>query len=136
MSRTVCKNRSLMTTGSGVISATLMLPESHLQTIGLSLLIRRRRWVTAAVFYSISNTQQGLQGVSFGNFLIKRVVQLLRRDLPGLKTFVTLSPVPGLRRYLENLPLATRNELIGESDASRISQAGNGNDLLTILAAS
>ena len=90
---------------------------------------------TTAVFYSISNTQKGLQGVSFGDFLIKRVVQLLRRDLPGLKTFVTLSPVPGLRRYLESLPAATRDELIGESDLSRISKAGNGDDLPAILAA-
>ncbi|XDZ65814.1 malonyl-CoA decarboxylase family protein [Alphaproteobacteria bacterium LSUCC0684] len=54
-----------------------------------------------AVFYSISNCQQGLEGISFGNFLIKRVAQELKRDLPGLKTFVTLSPVPGFRSWLE-----------------------------------
>jgi malonyl-CoA decarboxylase len=47
---------------------------------------------TTAVFYSISNCQKGLAGISFGNFLIKQVVEELRRDLPGLKTFVTLSP--------------------------------------------
>jgi malonyl-CoA decarboxylase len=56
---------------------------------------------TTAVFYSISNCQKGLQGISFGNFLIKQVVEELRRDLPHLKTFVTLSPVPGLRAYVE-----------------------------------
>jgi len=55
---------------------------------------------TAAVFYSISNCQPGLKGVSFGNFLIKQVVEELRRDLPNLKTFVTLSPVPGLAGWL------------------------------------
>jgi len=49
-----------------------------------------------AVFYSISNCQPGLRGVSFGHSLIKQVVEDLSRDLPGLKTFVTLSPVPGL----------------------------------------
>jgi malonyl-CoA decarboxylase len=54
-----------------------------------------------AVFYSISNCQRGLEGISFGNFLIKRVAQELKRDLPGLKTFVTLSPVPGFRSWLE-----------------------------------
>ncbi|WP_029059951.1 malonyl-CoA decarboxylase [Stappia stellulata] len=54
-----------------------------------------------AVFYSISNCQKGLRGISFGNFLIKQVVEELRRDLPNLKTFVTLSPVPGLRAYVE-----------------------------------
>ncbi|MCB1434832.1 MAG: malonyl-CoA decarboxylase family protein, partial [Alphaproteobacteria bacterium] len=53
-----------------------------------------------AVFYSISNTQNGLRGVSFGNLLIKQVVEELLRDLPGLKTFVTLSPVPGFAAWL------------------------------------
>jgi malonyl-CoA decarboxylase len=53
-----------------------------------------------AVFYSISNTQKGLGGVSFGNFLIKQVVQDLTGDLPGLETFVTLSPVPMFANWL------------------------------------
>jgi malonyl-CoA decarboxylase len=57
---------------------------------------------TTAVFYSISNTQKGLGGVSFGNFLIKQVVENLKRELPNLKTFVTLSPVPGFARWLEH----------------------------------
>ena len=51
---------------------------------------------TTAVFYSISNTQKGLGGVSFGNFLIKQVVENLKRELPNLRTFVTLSPVRAL----------------------------------------
>jgi malonyl-CoA decarboxylase len=54
-----------------------------------------------AVFYSISNTQRGLGGISFGNFLIKQVVEELRRELPKLDTFVTLSPVPGFRQWLK-----------------------------------
>ncbi len=58
----------------------------------------------AAIFYSISNAQQGLAGISFGNFLIKRVVDLLRAEFPGLKTFATLSPIPGLRRWLGEPP--------------------------------
>jgi malonyl-CoA decarboxylase len=53
-----------------------------------------------AVFYSISNTQDGLRGISFGNFLIKQVVEELVREVPGLKTFVTLSPVPGFAAWL------------------------------------
>ncbi len=53
-----------------------------------------------AIFYSISNTQRGLQGISFGPFLIKQVVTSLRRQLPKLKTFSTLSPLPGFRRWL------------------------------------
>ncbi|SFE87256.1 malonyl-CoA decarboxylase [Sulfitobacter brevis] len=52
-----------------------------------------------AVFYSISNCQDGLRGISFGNFLIKQVVEELRRDFGKLTTFVTLSPVPGLRKW-------------------------------------
>ncbi len=54
-----------------------------------------------AVFYSISNTQRGLGGISFGNFLIKQVVEELRRELPKLDTFVTLSPVPGFMPWLK-----------------------------------
>ena len=56
-----------------------------------------------AVFYSISNCQEGLRGISFGNSLIKQVVEDLRRDLPQVKTFVTLSPVPGLTRHLKTI---------------------------------
>jgi malonyl-CoA decarboxylase len=55
---------------------------------------------TTAVFYSISNCQPGLRGVSFGNFLIKQVVEELSRELPSLTTFVTLSPVPGFAAWL------------------------------------
>jgi len=55
---------------------------------------------SVAVFYSISNTQTGLRGVAFGDSLIKRVVGELRSDFPRLKTFVTLSPIPGYRNWL------------------------------------
>jgi malonyl-CoA decarboxylase len=55
---------------------------------------------TTAVFYSISNCQKGLRGISFGNFLIKQVVEELRRELPKLTAFVTLSPVPDFARWL------------------------------------
>ena len=53
-----------------------------------------------AVFYSISNCQQGLASITFGNFLIKQVVEELRRELPRLETYVTLSPVPGFIKWL------------------------------------
>ncbi len=55
---------------------------------------------TTAVFYSISNTQRGLGGISFGNFLIKQVVEEIKRELPNVQTFVTLSPVPGFAAWL------------------------------------
>lgn len=54
----------------------------------------------SAIFYSISNCQDGLRGISFGNFLIKQVVEELRAELPGLKRFATLSPIPGFRAWL------------------------------------
>jgi malonyl-CoA decarboxylase len=53
-----------------------------------------------AIFYSISNCQDGLRGISFGNFLIKQVVEELKSELPHLTRFSTLSPVPGFRRWL------------------------------------
>ncbi len=54
-----------------------------------------------AIFYSISNAQKGLAGISFGNFLIKRVVDRLSKEFNGLKTFATLSPVPGFVKWLD-----------------------------------
>lgn len=71
-----------------------------------SMLAHERKIIAAdaadtAVFYSISNCQTGLRGISFGHFLIKQVANDLKRELPGLKCFVTLSPIPGLIKYLE-----------------------------------
>jgi malonyl-CoA decarboxylase len=63
-----------------------------------------------AVFYSISNTQRGLGGISFGNFLIKQVVEELRRELPKLDTFVTLSPVPGFMQWLKQTTDVTEED--------------------------
>ena len=54
-----------------------------------------------AIFYSISNCQPGLKGVSLGNFLIKRVAQKLIEDMPSLKTFSTLSPIPGFTQWMD-----------------------------------
>jgi malonyl-CoA decarboxylase len=76
---------------------------------------------TTAVFYSISNCQRGLAGVSFGSFLIKQVVADITRDMPRLSTFVTLSPVPNFGGWLTRqrgepspaLPEADRTALTG-----------------------
>lgn len=70
-----------------------------------------------AAFFGISNCQTGLRGISFGNFLIKQVVQELKQELPQLKHFVTLSPVPGFAQWLaerrddEALPTSVRKSL-------------------------
>jgi len=55
----------------------------------------------SAMFYSITNCQDGLRGISFGNLLIKQVAEELKREVPQLRTFATLSPIPGFRRWLE-----------------------------------
>src|SRR5947199_454697 len=68
-----------------------------------------------AVFYSISNTQRGLGGISFGSFLIKQVVEELRRELPKLENFVTLSPVPDFTRWLKqtsDVPLSEEDRAL------------------------
>jgi malonyl-CoA decarboxylase len=59
-----------------------------------------------AIFYSISNAQVGLRGIGFGNFLIKQVVDDVARQFPRIKTFATLSPIPGFRRWLDRLDAA------------------------------
>ena len=59
---------------------------------------------THAVFYSISNCHRGLDGISLGNFLIKQVASSLRMRFPSLRSFATISPAPGFRRWLETRP--------------------------------
>jgi malonyl-CoA decarboxylase len=71
-----------------------------------------------AVFYSISNTQKGLGGISFGSFLIKQVAEELRRELPRLDNFVTLSPVPGFMTWLkqaEDVPVSDEERTLLEN---------------------
>ncbi len=97
---------------------------------------------TTAVFYSISNCQDGLRGISFGNFLIKQVVEDLRRDLPGLKNFVTLSPVPGLASWLSKARGAQADPLLTEADRTVLAllddpawanDAGKANEIQRVL---
>ena len=79
-----------------------------------------------AIFYSISNCQDGLRGVSFGNFLIKQVVEELQAELPGITRFSTLSPVPGFRRWLRGrLTAEDRAGLLRDADAQAL-RIGDG----------
>jgi malonyl-CoA decarboxylase len=78
-----------------------------------------------AVFYSITNTQDGLRGISFGNFLIKQVVDELARELPRLRHFATLSPLPGFRAWLEPRPQLFA-ELLDEDARKALDAAGRG----------
>ena len=75
---------------------------------------------TTAVFYSISNCQNGLQGISFGNFLIKQVAKDLEKNFSKLTKFVTLSPVPGFVKWLEKNDSKLHKKLVNKLNVSNI----------------
>ncbi|TMK35926.1 MAG: malonyl-CoA decarboxylase [Alphaproteobacteria bacterium] len=79
-----------------------------------------------AIFYSISNCQRGLVGISFGDFLIKRVVDALAAELPRLKTFATLSPLPAFRAWL--VAEAEQGPLLLPSEAKTVEVVSAGMD--------
>ena len=93
-----------------------------------------------AIFYSISNAQKGLAGISFGGFLIKRVVDVLQSEFHGLKTFSTLSPIPGFRSWLDK-GIKDGNLLLNEVETTSLREAAGlatevTNPLKVILEAS
>lgn len=75
---------------------------------------------TTAVFYSISNCQRGLAGVSFGHFLIKQVVEDISRQMPRLSTFVTLSPAPNFAEWLSRERAAEASVVLSEEDRTAL----------------
>jgi malonyl-CoA decarboxylase len=75
---------------------------------------------TTATFYSISNCQRGLSGVTFGSFLIKQVVEEISRELPRLSTFVTLSPAPGFAAWLARERASEHSAAIGAEDRAKL----------------
>src|SRR2546427_12542358 len=79
-----------------------------------------------AIFYSINNCQPGLKGVSFGNFLIKQVTDSLAEEIPSLKYYATLSPVPGFRTWLRNELTRPQSAIeFSEAERSSLSQLGD-----------
>ena len=78
----------------------------------------------SAIFYSISNTQKGLRGISFGEYLIKAAVRELSHDLSGLKKFATLSPIPGFRRWLASLAADDLGEDFSEDELGGVKALG------------
>jgi malonyl-CoA decarboxylase len=84
------------------IALTRELPTAIAPLLGVHRPIADARTAHTAVFYSISDCQRGLRGISFGNFLIKQVIRELSAELPGLRTFATLSPVPSLATTVAN----------------------------------
>lgn len=89
----------------------------------------------AAIFYSVTNTQQGLRGISFGEYLIKQVVAHLASELPQIDVFATLSPVPGFRLWLDNVDSKTLEALTSEEERSAICVASGYRDFRGALQA-
>lgn len=84
-----------------------------------------------AIFYSITNCQEGLRGISFGSFLLKEVMEQITGELPAIRRFSTLSPIPGLRRWLADHPeLAVVTDL--EADPGHLHE--HRDELLTAAA--
>jgi malonyl-CoA decarboxylase len=69
-----------------------------------------------AIFYSISNCQEGLAGISFGNFLIKQVADAVQSELPDIRQFATLSPVPGFRKWLDDVLVRSTPDYLNEDE--------------------
>ncbi|MCC6718683.1 MAG: malonyl-CoA decarboxylase [Acetobacteraceae bacterium] len=94
------------------------------------------READTAIFYSISNCQRGLAGISFGNFLIKRVVEELSAEFRNLRSFATLSPIPGFRRWLDAAIAKAAPTLLREGEAAVLRAAApEAPDGATALAA-
>ena len=78
------------------------------------------------MFYSISNCQRGLAGVSFGHFLIKQVVEEISREIPRLSTFVTLSPAPNFAEWLKRERASTASVALNEEDRAALAALDRG----------
>lgn len=106
------------------VALTRALPARIEPLLELAAPVGDPEQATHAIFYSITNCQDGLRGISFGNFLIKQVAEDLRAQLPKLKTFATLSPVPGFAAWLAGM--RRRGELeLPELDAPDWHRAGD-----------
>jgi malonyl-CoA decarboxylase len=95
------------------------------------------READTAIFYSISNAQRGLSGISFGGFLIKRVVDEVTREFPAIKTAATLSPMPDFRAWLESRFAAGEDSLLTAAEARALRALGGeagGDPLAAVLA--
>lgn len=88
-----------------------------------------------AIFYSISNAQKGLAGISFGNFLIKRVVDQLATEFKGLKAFATLSPIPGFRVWLRERLAAEGADLLTQAEKRTIATLNDALDPVVLVGA-
>lgn len=76
-----------------------------------------------AIFYSISNCQTGLAGISFGNFLIKQVADAVKKEFPGITQFATLSPIPGFRKWLDDVLVRDTPDWLNEDDIDLLNRS-------------
>ena len=104
------------------VALTTEIPRSIGEVLQTEREVLPAQAATTAVFYSISNCQEGLRGISFGNFLIKQVAEDLRRELPGLDTFVTLSPVPGFGRWLAGVAAEPGDLALSNEERSELAR--------------
>ena len=109
------------------------LPDTVQLVLDQGAAVQEPRSADTAVFYSISNTKKGLRGVNLGNLLLKRVIEDLQRDLPRLRVFATLSPLPGFRKWLDQA-LADKQALLSAAEAAQFGQALGYPDPVTALA--
>jgi malonyl-CoA decarboxylase len=106
------------------VALTQGMPERIEDLLDVSAPVTEASEADTAVFYSISNTQEGLRGVSFGSFLLKQVMDRLAAQHPGLETFVTLSPIPGFRRWLlRALGDGRVDRILDDAKRSRLAKA-------------
>ena len=86
--------------------------------------VQNPKQANTAIFYSINNAQRGLDGISFGNFLIKRVVDRLSHEFPDIKTYATLSPIPGFVSWLKKAVAEGESGLLLPGERKALAAAG------------
>ena len=102
------------------VALTREIPGAITPILTLQREVIRPDKATTAVFYSISNCQRGLTGVSFGNFLIKQVAEEIARETPKLSTFVTLSPAPNFAQWLMRERANEQSQVLSANDRAAL----------------
>jgi malonyl-CoA decarboxylase len=84
---------------------------------------QKKQQPDTAIFYSISNCQTGLAGISFGNFLIKQVADAVKKEFSGITQFATLSPIPGFRKWLDDVLVRDTPDWLSEDDIDLLNRS-------------
>jgi len=105
------------------VALTKNIPAKINEILDPNRLMIKSQEATTAVFYSISNCQKGLQGISFGNFLIKQVAKDLQNNFENLSKFVTLSPVPGFSKWLKSNDTILSNKMYNKLSTNKIQKS-------------